>query len=268
MGSTPDDSQLKLMDYLYGNLTQKEKEELEACLKKDPSLKQELEDFTEVKLRLGKVRDHNVPEPVLMGLPSAQSFWKEPFFRYAATITLFLGCLMLIGKFTGLNFQSGQSGFTVSFREAEMMNWDKEAESKALALELALVMEDNFRSQEMVLESKLEQKFMEQREDFQQQLKVHRSNTEEALLALVENFQKQGQDRNEAFRRELAHSQNEYFSFFLENMTLALQQMREEDLLYIQAWMAGLESDKAAFQQETEKILASLLYTVGNFQHE
>lgn len=268
MESTPNDSQLRLMDYLYGNLTPKEKEEMEDCLKKDPGLKKELEDFTGVKLRLGKVRDQNVPEPVLLDLPSAPSFWKEPFFRYAATITLFLACLMLIGKFTGLNFQSGESGFILSFQEAKMTDWDKEAEGKALATELALVMEDNFRIQKMALESELEQKFLEQREDFQQHLEGHRSNTEEALLALVENFQQQSQNRVETFRRDLAHSQNEYFTFFLENMTLAMQQMREEDLLYIQAWMAGLESDKAAFQQETEKILASLLYTVGNFQHE
>lgn len=266
MGNKANES--RLMEYLYGNLSEEEKRIMEVQFQQDPERLKELEDFKEIRKMLGKVQDKNVPEPILMPVRSPKNFWQENFFRYAATISLILGFLILLGKFTGLDMQFRESGLSLTFREADLPEMDREAANRQIAMMVIQAMEERFQAREARLENRLEQELHTQGEVMKQSILQQQGLTEKALINLKENLHQQNQSLIQAYRQDLALTQEEYYLALMENLTLVMQHMREEEMAYIQAWMAGLKNDKDTFQQETEKILASLLYTVGNYQHE
>lgn len=111
----------RLMDYLYDELSQEERREVEAYLEKHPEAKAELEELGGVRQTLRALPDRPVQRPILMvGDPEPNptrvvSLWQRWSVGIAAALLL-LATVAFIGR---MQVNVTDSGFTLAFNPAQ-----------------------------------------------------------------------------------------------------------------------------------------------------
>lgn len=119
------------MDYLYDELEQDQRQELEHFLAKHPELKKELEDLGEVRSMLKHLPVQDPAEQLVMVEPERSGFqdwWnklldglfpRNSFARAGIAMVLVLILFIMIGAFTNMNISINDNGFELAFGEKQ-----------------------------------------------------------------------------------------------------------------------------------------------------
>lgn len=269
-----------MVAYLYGELDRNEREKVETYLRESPEAMQEYERLSSLRELLGQLPEKEVIEPIIMGPGKAVTgnFWRWTFFRKLASIAAVLLILMVAGKITGARISIGNSEVIMGFLEEDQQtqlppNQILDKEEVRFMIQDALSQYDRQVSDvPPVSQSNLEEKLNQQLQERARQLdlKIQRSSwgSKEQLEVYFEEMKIQNRNLLEGYWIMASNLQMENMEALLTEFAQNLQQMREEDLVYLQTRMNWMENDKNLFQSETEKALADLIMNVGNIEKQ
>lgn len=119
------------IDYLYDELEQDQRKELEIYLSKHPELQNELEELSDVRSMLSHLPVQDPAEQLVMVEPNKSGFqdwWNElleswipgnGFARAGIAIASLLGVFLIAGAVTKMNITINDSGFNLAFGEKQ-----------------------------------------------------------------------------------------------------------------------------------------------------
>jgi hypothetical protein len=269
MSYKPDES--TLLDYLYGELDPMERQQVAMYLAANPEVKRKLDELDQTRKLLGSLKDKSVVPSVLLAPapttgPSRQP-WFSGFVKNAAAVTLLLGFLMGMGKLTGADVQLGASGFSLAFSEKPTPTLldrgrpEVDRDELMALIQTTLDSEEKARIQEQqqwqqVMAEKMipPQKTVENRLIEQITRKL-----EDRMDAYFASVQYENANVLATYWEEVALAQKNYMNLLLEDYANGLQRVREEDLLYLQDRLNGLQIKNNQLEQEVSEILLYLL---------
>lgn len=267
-----------LMDFLYGELEGAEKEKVEKYLLENPSARLELEQLRNVRSVLSQVKDKEViAPPIFVGDSKQRSLWQTPYLKTVVSIAASLILVILVGRFSGLRIQYGESELRIGFgNEQHVKPVDAPTTTAALSPEevQAMInsalhqnneaMQTSWKQTQQGLDAsisrnlainsgKIDKLVRESSVASQEQFKQFVSGMQTENLQLVKNYFKVSGDQ-----------QKQYIESLLVDFSKYLQQQRTDDLQLVQTRLNSLEKNTNVFKQETEQILSSIITTVGN----
>jgi len=269
MNYKPDKS--TLMDYLYGELNPVERKKVEDYLLAHPEERIKLEELNQTRKFLGNLTDQSVEPPILISSSSRPTQVRKPMFsgfvRNAAAVTILLGFLMLLGKFTGADLQIGSSGFAISFSENEGLTpsegqkqeLDREEIVKLIQTSLH-IQEKGISAQHRQLRQEMEEKMVpSQGLDESRLIDQIAKKLETRMDTYFASVQYENANLLATYWEEVALAQKNYMNLLLEDYANGLQRVREEDLLYLQDRLNGLQIKNNQLEREVSEILEYLL---------
>ena len=269
MSYKPDKS--TLMDYLYGELNPAEKKRVDDYLSAHPEERIKLEELDQTRKFLGNLTDQQVEPPILILPEPSTTEARKPMFsgfvRNAAAVTILLGFLLVLGKFTGADLQIGASGFAITFSENEGPTPSESQKQELDREEIVKLIQTSLRTQEKVISEQHQQwrTEMERKLVPSQVLDESRlidqitKNLETRMDTYFASAQYENANLLATYWEEVAIAQKNYMNLLLEDYANGLQQVREEDLLYLQERLNGLQIKNYQLEQEVSEILEYLL---------
>jgi hypothetical protein len=269
MSYKPDKS--TLMDYLYGELNPAEKKRVDDYLSAHPEERIKLEELDQTRKFLGNLTDRSVESPVLISSSSTPTPVRKPIFsdfaRNAAAVTILLGFLMLLGKFTNANLQIGASGFAIAFSENGGPTPSESQKQELDREEIVKLIQTSLHTQEKGITERHQQWRKEMEEKMVPSKVLDESRLIEKITKKLEtrmdtyfaSAQYENANLLATYWEEVALAQKNYMNLLLEDYANGLQQVREEDLLYLQERLNGLQIKNYQLEQEVSEILEYLL---------
>lgn len=129
---TKDEARILFMDYIYGELNDTEKHELELFVNQHEDLKLELEELSGTRSLLQHLPVQSPAEQLVMMEPEKKKnsisgpWWKSlagfltpqsGFGRTGFAMATFVFLFLVTGAFTNMNISNGDNGFSISFGE-------------------------------------------------------------------------------------------------------------------------------------------------------
>lgn len=269
MNYKPDKS--TLMDYLYGELTPVERKKVEDYLSEHSEERIKLEELDQTRKFLGNLTDQQVEPPILILPEPTTTEVRKPMFsgfvKNAAAVTILLGFLMLLGKFTNANLQIGSSGFAIAFSENEGATPPEVQKQELDREEIVKLIQTSLHAQEKGISEQHQQWQQEMEEkmlpsqglDESQLIDQIAEKLETRMDAYFTSVQYENANLLATYWEEVALVQKDYMNLLLEDYANGLQQVREEDLLYLQERLNGLQIKNYQLEQEVSEILEYLL---------
>ena len=269
MNYKPDKS--TLMDYLYGELNPAEKQQVDDYLSAHPEERIKLEDLDQTRKFLGNLTDQSVEPPILISSSSRPTQVRKPMFsgfvRNAAAVTILLGFLMILGKFTGTDLQIDASGFAIAFAENEGPTTSESQKQELDREEIVKLIQTSLHTQEKGIseqhqkwQQEMEEKMVpSQRLDESRLIDQITNNLETRMDTYFASVQYENANLLARYWEEVAVAQKNYMNLLLEDYANGLQRVREEDLLYLQERLNGLQIKNYQLEQEVSEILEYLL---------
>lgn len=102
-----------LMDYLYDEISQEKKAQIDDYIKSHPEVKEELQGLESTRMAMAEWSDDEVPESAPFMMPQTNSEWLywRKYIAVAATIIL----IITAGWISGLSIQYNENGLQVAF---------------------------------------------------------------------------------------------------------------------------------------------------------
>src|SRR5882672_10827971 len=114
MNIRPDEQ--TLISYVYGELGDKDKLQVEAYAKEHPDLLKELKAMSDTRDLLGAVGDKEVIVPsVFSGESNVRPLWQTTTFRVAVSIAASFLIVMVAGRLIGMEIAYGSGELKISF---------------------------------------------------------------------------------------------------------------------------------------------------------
>lgn len=262
----------EIIDYIYGSMTPDEKKNFEDNLKENPELEQEIKELRKTQSLLPFLPDEEVIPPLVFSNADSKSAsrkttrWLIPI-SIAASIAL----ILVTGYLTQFRMSFNQKGFELGFAN--------EQPEPALAFNQADI-ERLIESRMAGVKTELTSQLLSLEKGFDSQLANNSANTskqiEDALKrsSKAQNdkqmlaFMSQLKDENEKmianFYKVSAEEQQKYIRNILLEYNSFLEEQRKDDLQYLQANFVELKTSSEQKQQETEKLLASIISAVNS----
>ncbi|MBS1559272.1 MAG: hypothetical protein JST69_11165 [Bacteroidetes bacterium] len=256
-----------LMAYLYGELTEQEKEKLENYFAQHPEALEQLKALGEVRNAMSQVQEKEViAPPVFADSNPPPSVWQSGYFKISLGIAASILFLLVAGKILGPEIRYAQGELRISFgrpqpekKETPMLS---EKEIKEM---IASSLASNNESQKTVREEdhkKLMQTLVEMNS---KKMGVLAENTSQASKEQVQTFVAGLQEQNLKLMKDYlqlnSSDQKKYMENLLVNFSQYLQEQRKQDLQLVQSKMNYIEKNNSQFRQETEQLLTSLIST-------
>ncbi|AKP49924.1 anti-sigma factor [Cyclobacterium amurskyense] len=266
----------RLMAYLYGELSSDEKKEVAGELAENQELNKDHKDFMRIRGYLNNLEDIPVPPPLLLPAPTA-SLWSKPVVRLVAVLGVIVGLLIFTAKMTGLSVYSNSNGLLITFGNGEklmesdaLINQGENGASTGLEARIHNI--EKLLDQESLASLKILDQLSEGylvpqslvRKEFDQ-LEKKVSNK---LKEVIENGQTINEDHYRKLVDEIGEQQLFRTNEILKVMMAEMQGMRENDILYLQMVLAGIEADKEMLLSESNEFLSDHYYLNGNLKHE
>jgi len=264
-----------LINYLYGDLSQKEKEAFEQKLKENPDLKKEYDDLLAARKGLSSLRDQEVMDPFVFQAGFQNSIWNKTINRprftvlkYGIAIAASLAIFFLIGYFTKATIRFNENSILLSFGKV------KEDEKPMSRKEISGLIKGEVASNNQVL---LEQMKMSHSE-IQKVLDDHHKKEAgeiRRLLAYYTNakngeidqflaqLQKDNRDIVNEYIQQASSQQKLYMQNVLTSFAEYLQKQRTQDLQRIQTSLVTLKESQDKQKMQTSEILTSLISSMN-----
>ncbi|GHM99106.1 hypothetical protein WSM22_05960 [Cytophagales bacterium WSM2-2] len=269
MSYRPDES--TLIAYLYGEISDKEKEKLEIYFQQHPDELAKLRGLDEVRSIMEHAQDKEViAPPVFVDETNTRPMWQSSYFKISFGIAASLLFLLVAGKLLGPEISYSNGELRISFGErkveqpvAPANSLTEEKVKELISASLA----SNNESQKSLRD--------EDQRKLLQSITVMNSKKMDALTetaslasreqvqAFVATLQEQNLKLMKDYFQLSSTEQKKYMESLLTNFSGYLQEQRKQDLQLVQSQMNYLEKNNNQFKQETEQILTSLISNPG-----
>lgn len=265
----------ELIDYLYGDLTQMEKEAFEEKLRSNPELRKELDELSTARKGLSAIGDREVMDPFVFQAGYGNSVWNKtvnrPGFiivRYFVAIAASLALFFLAGYITRTTIRFGDGSTLLSFGnpgEAE-----KSLTREVITGLIRNEMENN--NQALISQVKAsESSFQELLDDHnrKQKAEIRKIFTaySDGKNEEIDAFLSRLQDDNRGIINEYFEQANTQHQRYVQNLLVSfsdyLQEQRTQDLQRIQNSLVTLKESQDQQKLQTSEILTSIITTMN-----
>jgi len=202
-----------MMDYLYGEMSPKQKKDFEAFLETRPDLRMELEELTQIRHLIQKA-PVEVPPHKLVMIPQAvenpgksplkqekTSAWKlHPAVKTVFAIAASFLIILIGAALTNLNFSKTESGFHLTFGPEPVQQTAAIGEDQVFAL-----IEQMKNEQNLLFAGMMEQVQQQQNEQLTEVLNVltdyYEHRRQQDLLMIADGFNQLEEQTNYRFTR-------------------------------------------------------------------
>lgn len=266
-----------LISYLYGEIDQSTKVEMEKAFKEDPDLRKEFEAIKDTSDILGKLEDKEViPPHYLLETENSFSARLQPYKKYlavAASILIFF----LVGYISGVSIAVSDSQLILGWGESDTKEelltreqMDQLINEKVQELQANASIELDEKLNEFRAE--MDVKMVDFREESNQEiikLVSNEANSQmEQLNLLANNLKQQNLQSLAEFIEVNNKSQEENVKTMLADFSDYLNRQRIEDLVRIDQNLRTIQNSSESRFEETGVILASIMETVNTSRNE
>jgi len=244
----------KLIDYLYGEMSQDESIQFQVALEQSPKWQRELDEMKELHNKLSTVQDERPPQQIIIKEHIQKKLinlrWLRPLGVVAAGIALF----MVLGNIFGIQIDKYDGGMSISFNP-----------SAATPQELNLNNEEIQSLVNQILDQR-DHQWSQQLVDWQEDLKIEVRNQEESIDAVatqVKNINKRPNtnfvtlsEMNQVMQKQRREDQDDYEKM-VANLFEYLSLSRDKDLQMIQQGFEDIKQYINLSELERNQILAS-----------
>ena len=268
MSERPSDQQF--IDFLYGELPAAEEQLIQKYLKQHPDEAREMEELGYTRTALGLVEDVEVIEPKLDNLNFANSNQRRfpSAFWVVLSIAASIMLLMLVGYLTQFQLSYSDQGLIAGFNtltaptEEKLTRADVEKIMNTRLDAERLAWNENLAGLQTSFQEQLDQNQVVQQSQIARLAKAEKTIPDADILAFVDQLKMENKKQLASFFTVSAQQQDEYMKEVLNEFFKYLGDQRQEDLKLIQANLLEIKSVTDERQQETDKILSSIITTV------
>ncbi|MCC5937721.1 MAG: hypothetical protein JJU34_10590 [Lunatimonas sp.] len=266
MSFVPDET--TWMGYLYGELDAETHLQVTQYLQNNPDARRELEQFASLRQRLKGLEDKSPPPMALPELPQTTRPVRRTIpkpIQYAATLVIALVCLMVAARATELHLQWSSDGLYISFGIREMPPTPQMVAATTLAEERAESPRGTYeaspsdsllRQVQEIIDRKLDQRL---RDEKQQWIGQIGPGLERRMDAYFQAARQEQALQLATYWEEVALVQKQYTEVLLQDFSQTLEQLREEDLVFLLERLNGMQYENEQRQQEINDLLIFLL---------
>src|SRR5579871_2178499 len=246
MNYKPDES--TLLSYLYGELSDKEAEKLEAYFKLHPEELSKLQGFGDVREIMSHAQDKEViAPPIFFDNDGTRSLWKSSYFKVSLSIAASILFLLIAGKLLGPDISYSNGELRISFgRKMEQpatpagtLTEEKVNEliSSSLAKNNETIAATREEDQKRIVQTLAD--FSSKKMDAL--TKVASQASEEQVRSFVSSMQEQNLKLMKDYFQLSAADQKKYMESLLTDFSGYLQEQRKQDLQYVQTRVNSIE---------------------------
>jgi len=262
-----------LIAYLYDELDAQQRAEVEEYLQQHPEWQKELAELTATRKVLGAVEEQEVIAPPIFMDDEGKSkrVWLNSYIKTAFGIAASLLLLLVAARL--LDTQIRYSGGELSIRFGQQA--DVPVENKSITAEevQALINASLTRNNEQTatqwdesqkrLESMLAKNLQENNRKLDVALQAVSQASQDQLRVFVAGLQSENLKSMQQFMQLSTAEQKTYVEGLLVDFSKYLQEQRNQDLQFFQTRVNNLERNTDQFKQETEQILAGIIFTTN-----
>ena len=262
-----------IVDYLYGGLAPDKLSKFEEYMQQNSSFAKEVNDLRLTQELLPKLPDEEVILPVNFTTNAAiERVATSRKWLYPLSIAASIAAILVVGYFTQFNISYGEEGFRMAFNDAvpaQEVSLTK-AEINAI-IDNRVNLASNQWGKEIADMQTSFTSLLEQNQQITEseinRLAATKTKSEiddEQILAFISQLKEENLKMMQTFYQASADDQQKYLRNVLLDFQSYLDNQRQDDLQFIQANMLELKSNSESKQEETDKILASIITTVNN----
>jgi hypothetical protein len=268
-----EENQTKLIDYLYGEMSESERQDFEKEIKQNPDLQKELAELQGTQQILGVTLDVEVPQFSFLEKPPKQM---NPIIRnlglsiskIAATLTL----LFLLAYWFQLGISVENQSLSIHFGEKKKSAIVEKSISAEDSLRIYLVSYLKKQNQQWDekwtdLEKKLDKVQLESSKNKLTQANTPKFSLEEIKLLIHESRETDLKKINELIAEANIHQEGR-IKDLLKEYNQYLAEQRRKDLKAIAMDLSNLQEIQYIQKVETENILATLIQTINPENYE
>jgi len=261
-----------IIDYLYGSMSTDEKTKFEEYLNSNPELASEVEGLQKTQRILPSLSDEEVIPPLVFAgnnsgsKSGSQSRWLLPM-SIAASIAI----LLLTGYLTQFRMSFNNDGFDLGFSSElpENATGLSKDDVEQLVEQRMAVLKTEFSAQMISLESGFDTQLANNRAitsiQIENAIKVNgKTQNDEQMLTFINQLKGENEKMMANFYKVSAEEQRKYIRNILLEYNRFLEEQRKDDLEFMQANFLDLKTASEHKQEETDKLLASIISTVNS----
>lgn len=259
-----------LIDFVYGNLPEASKAQVEEAIKQDATLKQEVDELIEARTFLGRATEEEVLMPEQFSWATgkkgnASFLW--PVIGVAASITV----MLLVGYFTRFSISYG--AFNLGFGQPQPAVQPLSAQQVKSMINAAIttnnihtVAQINGAKKELQseFETQLAANTKLQRQDMYRIAASAKELPKEEIQGYLAQLSENNRTMINDFFATSALKQQEYMNTILTDFYAFVDHQRKQDLQLIQASLNELDYKNEIKTKQTDQILANIITTVNN----
>ncbi|MDZ7646066.1 MAG: hypothetical protein U5K54_02170 [Cytophagales bacterium] len=268
----PDES--TLISYLYGELEAKEMQKVSDYLERNPELLQQLEQLSAVRNTLTHVEDKEVIAPPIFADVSnhPSRFWQSGYFKTVMSIAATFLLLLVVARLIGpeINYSKGElrisfDGETPATKEVvEVPSVLTPTEVQGM-IDVSLSKNNDlisvaWNSNNEKIQVSLKNNLASNSAKIDELMKVASQASQDQVRTFVAGLQEDNLRLMKDYLQLSAKDQKVYVESLLVDFSKYLQEQRKQDLMLFQTRMSSIEKNSDQFKQETELILASIIY--------
>ncbi len=267
MNYKPDESQL--IAYLYGEVSEKEKEKLEIYFQQNPEELAKLRALGEVREIMAQAQDKEViAPPVFVDDSGIRPLWQSSHFKVVMGVAASILFLLVAGKLLGpeINYSKGELRISFGKKTEPITQPANLTEQKVNELIEASLTKNN--ESQAAVRTEDQKKLMKSMLDFNSKkidalAQSASLANQEQVRSFVAGLQEQNLKLMKDYFQLSAADQKKYMENLLVDFSGYLQEQRKQDLQFVQTKVNSLEKNNNQFKQETEQILTSLISNPG-----
>ncbi len=269
------DNITRLIDYIYGNLTQNEKEAFEEKLKADPVLKKEMDDLLIARKGLASLGEEEVMDPYVFETGLNRSMWNnhagKPVtlaLKYIAAIAASLFIILSVGYFTKAGIRFGKGSVTLSFGEQGNKNMPltRDEISGMIREQISGNNEQwsrQFNASDSAFQKLLDEHHKKETAELRKLLTAFTYAKNDEIETALNSMQKDNRKLVDAYVKQSSLQQQLYMQNLIGSFSDYLQKQRNQDLEKIRTSLVALKQSQDTQKMETSQILTSIISSLN-----
>lgn len=260
----------QIIDYLYGDLSAKERELMEEAIEKNGDLKKEVEEMTGVMGFLGKLEDKEVIPPEFVFPDEHQksiSFFNSGIFKSIASIAASLLILLISAYVTGFYISQNADGVLIGFINDNSTQSVSKEEVRNIMQEVMAAYNEERDDKLESLNTKFTTQLESTKSENLNSLKEYLASNSDDSREMMKNYIQQSNLTNRKmiadFFQVSTEQQEDYLKTVLTDFTQFYNNQRKQDLETIRTGLLDYRDLNDQKQYETELVLVNLVDMVN-----
>jgi len=267
-------NETEIVDYLYGELAPDKLKDFEEYMQQNPDFEREVQTLKQTQKLLPSLADEQVvqPKPFILESRKRSTLHGSRKWLLPLSIAASLAAIMLAGYFAQFSMTIGEDGLRVAFYNEQPIPEAAITKDEVQALIDSSVRQvsDQWQNQASQLQVSFASQLAHNKRLTETEIKrvaamkPQAEIDEDQILNFIAQLKDENKKMIQNFYRESAEDQQAKIRHVLVEYNEYLDKQRQEDLQFIQSNMLALRSTSELKQEETDKILASIITTVNN----